>query len=104
MAAHHYPRAGAEALAALEHAVPGDLVPARLEALCAEHEELDELISALTALRTQGACGVGAGLHSARSAHDVQVQVKLESQSSDASTRTAAIEQDDVLRSGSCEA
>lgn len=110
MAAHHYPGAGEEALAALERAVPGDLVPARLEALCAEHEELDDLISALAMMCTQGACGVGAGfaqlacpaaapaVDDVDSVDDVAGQARSECQASDVSARTAAIEQGDVLQ------
>jgi hypothetical protein len=50
MAAHHYPGASAAELSELRASVPADLVPARLEALCTEHELLGGLASELRGL------------------------------------------------------
>ena len=60
MAAHHYPGACPEALAALERAVPCNLLPAQLEALCTEHEHVAELAAALIAQQHKQMSHVGA--------------------------------------------
>ena len=104
MAAHHYPGADSVAFAALEHAVPGDMVPARLEALCAEYEEIADLIAALEAESVQAACSPGASFGDVNNVHDIAAQVQCDRQESDASTcEPAEIEQCDVLQSGSSE-
>ena len=46
---HHYPQATEDHLAAFKRTLPADMVPAELEALCAQHDALPDLTAHLRA-------------------------------------------------------